>query len=78
MKIKLKENELINLVKKVISEQNYTGTFEGQGKHPIDDPFYKKFLSDIEGDGVSGKKLDRDTLQFNCEWGPVYQLKKIK
>jgi hypothetical protein len=48
--IKMTESELIRVVKKVLSEQNI------KPKHPVQDPLYVQFKSDVEGDNVIGKK----------------------
>jgi len=77
-KIKMTESDLARIVKKVIQEQQTSAEHTISPDHPVNDPLYKQFTSDTEGDNVSGKKIDKNTLQINCGWGPVYQLKKIR
>lgn len=62
--VKLTEKDLNRLVGKIIQEQNSSES--GISKdHPINNPLYRKFDNEINGDGVSVKKISPNQLIIN-------------
>lgn len=66
--IRLNENELIKLVKKILNEQDKN--------HPINNPLWQQMLSHVEGDGVETIKYIPGKMLVIDAFGNKYTITK--
>jgi len=65
--VRLSENDLIRIVKRVISEQ--------PNKHPMNHPFFEEMISNIEGDNVELVSFTTNKLVIDA-FGNIYTITK--
>jgi hypothetical protein len=81
--IKITEQRIRQLIRDLVNEQLTPGLtdislHQTQQKQPAEDPFYIRFASGVEGEGVTSKKLSQTAMRFNIPNGDIWQLIKIK
>ena len=68
--LRLTENDLMRIVKRVINEEE--SNFK---EHPMNHPFYKEMISNIEGDNVELVSFTTNKLVIDS-FGNIYTITK--
>jgi hypothetical protein len=74
--VRLTESELVKLTKKIISEQQDPHGGEVPKGHPINNPFYKQMINDIDGEGVTTIKYVPNKMLVVDAFGNKYTITK--
>jgi hypothetical protein len=76
--IKLTEQDLVKLVKKVVNEQQKTSISNSPipKNHPIYNPLWKEMISNVEGDGVETIKYAPGKMLVIDAFGNKYTITK--
>ena len=76
--IKISEQEIRRLINVLVSEQTMGNNVRPNSIEPAEDPFYISFVSGVEGDGVTAKKVTATAMRFSIPNGDIWQLTKLK
>jgi hypothetical protein len=74
--VRLTESDLAKLVNKVINEQPTGDIGTIPKNHPVNNPFWKQMLVDIQGDGVETIKFIPNKMLVIDAFGNKYTITK--